>query len=129
MAVKKILVVEDETTSRKILGLALEAADRELIYAEDGESAIELAKHHRPDLIIMDIMLPRLNGFEAARKIKADDDLKDTPILALTARTTLYDEEQAREAGCSDFMTKPFRIGGLRERIERLLGPGQGKED
>ena len=97
--------------------------------AEDGEIAVELARQIRPDLIIMDVMLPRINGFEAARIIRSDEELKEIPILALTARTTLYDEDQAKKAGCSDFMTKPFRIGNLREKIERLLGREKAKED
>ena len=118
---KKILIVEDEDTSRKILTLALEGKDVELIFAGDGEDAVETATKHSPDLIVMDVMLPRLDGFAAARKIRDTAGLRHVPIIALTARTTRYDEKQARDAGCSEFVTKPFRVGELRERIAKYL--------
>ena len=124
---KKILIVEDEETSRRILTLALEGKDVELIFAESGEDAVEMAARHGPDLIVMDVMLPRLDGFEAAKAIRSTAGLRQVPIIALTARTTRYDEKQAREAGCADYVTKPFRVGDLRERIARYLARGEEK--
>jgi DNA-binding response OmpR family regulator len=125
---KKILIVEDEDVSRKILTLALEGKRYELIFAGDGENAVEIARQQHPDLIVMDIMLPRVNGFEATRAIRSSPGLEDVPVIALTARTTVYDEKAAREAGCSDFITKPFRIGELRTRIMRLLSAAGGEQ-
>ena len=124
MPVNKILIIEDESTSRKILSLALDGEGRELIFAEDGERGVELAKTHRPDLIIMDIMLPKMNGYEATRLIKKDGDLKDIPIIALTARTMTFDRKQAVEAGCVDFITKPFRVIELRNQVLKHLEGG-----
>ena len=125
---KKILIVEDEDVSRRILTLALEGKEHELIFAGDGEDAVETARRQRPDLVVMDIMLPRVNGFEATRAIRSSPGLETVPVIALTARTTLYDEKQAREAGCSDYITKPFRIGDLRPRITRLLSAAGRQE-
>ena len=121
MSAKKILIVDDEETNRKIITLALEGEGREVIFAGDGEEAFTMAKANRPDLIIMDVMLPKINGFEATRRIRGDEELKDVPVIALTARTMDFDKKQAEEAGCDDFITKPFRIGELRRRIESFL--------
>ena len=118
---KKILIVEDEATSRKILSVALEGPDRKLIFADNGDQAVKLAQEHRPDLIIMDIMLPHLNGFDATGIIKSTPDLIDVPVVALTARTMKYDRDQALKSGCTDFIAKPFRVGDLRRRLSRFL--------
>jgi CheY-like chemotaxis protein len=121
----RILIVEDEETSRKVIALALKGDDRELLFARDGDEAVRQAVEHRPDLIVMDMMLPRLDGGQATRIIKANKELKDIPVVALTARTGDYDEDSAREAGCVDYVTKPFRIEHLRERLKAYLkGPG-----
>jgi CheY-like chemotaxis protein len=119
--VKKVLIVEDEETSRRITALALHGAGRELLFAKDGDEALRMALEHRPDLIIMDLMLPRINGFEVARLIKRNNDLAHIPVVALTARTATYDQVQAKEAGCDDFITKPYRISFLRERLAKYL--------
>lgn len=118
---KKILIVEDEETSRKIIGLALKGENRELLFASDGDEAVRMAMEHLPDLIIMDMMLPRIDGFQATKLIKKNTELQKTPIVALTARTEDYDEERSREAGCDDYITKPFRIGYLREKLAKYL--------
>ena len=96
---KKILIVDDEETSRRILTLALEARDCVLVYAQDGEEAIEVAVREHPDLIVMDIDLPKMNGYEAARRIKTTPGLRRTKIAAVTARTVQYSQEMARQAG------------------------------
>jgi len=121
MKPKKILIVEDEKTSRDILALSVGKKDRELIFAGDGDEAVRMAMEHRPDLILMDIMIPRISGYEATRIIKSNEDLKNIPIVAITARTADYDAEMAREAGCDDYLTKPFRVAYLREKLEKYL--------
>jgi CheY-like chemotaxis protein len=119
---KTVLVVEDEETSRRILSLALQHQGRELIFARDGEEAVRMAGEALPDLIVMDMMLPKLDGFEATRRIRADPRLAAIPVIALTARTGDFDEHKAREAGCADYITKPYRIEQLRARLAPYLG-------
>jgi CheY-like chemotaxis protein len=118
---KKILIVDDEETSRRILTIALEGKDHALVYAANGEEAVQVALREHPDLIVMDIDLPKMNGYEAARRIKETPGLRRTKIAAVTARTVQYSEEMARQAGCDDFITKPYRLAAIRERLTRLL--------
>ena len=117
---KKILIVEDEDTSRKILTLALEGKDVELIFAGDGVDAVEMAVKHAPDLIVMDIMLPRMNGLEATEKIRSLD--KDIPIIALTAFAFADDREKSVEAGCTEHLAKPVKIEELKRVLQKYLG-------
>ncbi len=121
MKSKKILIVDDEETSVSILTLAVGTKDRELIFAKDGDEAVRMALSHRPDLILMDVMLPRIDGYQATRIIKNIKELKHIPVVAITARTVDYDEEHARDAGCDDYVTKPFRMGDLRNKLEKYL--------
>jgi two-component system cell cycle response regulator DivK len=121
MKPKKILIVEDEDTSRDIIALSVGTKGRELIFAKDGDEAIQVAVREQPDLIIMDVMLPKLNGFQATQILKQKEETKHIPVVAITARTGNYDEEMGREAGCDDFITKPFRVAHLRERLYRFL--------
>ena len=118
----KVLIVEDEETSLHIITLALQRHNRELFFARDGEEAVRLATSERPDLIVMDMMLPKLDGFDATRRIKSDPALAAIPVIALTARTGDFDEHKAREAGCADYITKPYRIEHLRARLAPYLG-------
>lgn len=120
----KVLIVEDEETSLHILTLALQRHNRELFFARDGEQAVSLAASVRPDLIVMDMMLPKLDGFEATRRIKDNPALASIPVIALTARTGDFDERKAREAGCADYVTKPYRIEHLRARLAPYLNSG-----
>lgn len=117
----KVLIVEDEETSRRIIALALQRPDRELLFARDGEEAVSLAQSERPALIVMDMMLPKLDGFAATQRILQNPELSRTPIIALTARTGDYDERKARQAGCVDYITKPYRIEHLRARLADYL--------
>jgi CheY-like chemotaxis protein len=121
MKTRRILIAEDEETSRKVIALALGGDGHELHFAKDGDEVVRMAIELSPDLIIMDLMMPRTDGFKATQLIKKHPDLKNTPIVALTARTGEYDEARARQAGCDDYLTKPFRIGPLRERLARYL--------
>ena len=118
---KKILIVDDEETSRRILAIALEGQGHQLLYAKDGQAAVEVAVREKPDLIVMDIDLPKMNGYEAARQIKSTPGLRFVRIAAVTARTGQYSEDMARQNGCDEFITKPYRLAAIRERLARLL--------
>ena len=121
MANKKILIVDDEETSRRILAIALEGRGNQLLYAKDGQEAVALARAEAPNLIVMDIDLPKMNGYEAAEKIRQIPGMESARIVAVTARTVKYSEEMARQAGCVDFVTKPYRLAAIRERLAKYL--------
>jgi two-component system, cell cycle response regulator DivK len=116
-----ILIVEDTELNRDLLAQLLED-DHRLLFADDGLSAIECASTSRPDLILMDLSLPRLDGWEATRRIKDDPALTHIPVIVLTAHAMRGDEEQARASGCDDFMTKPIDESVLYRKIASHLG-------
>jgi two-component system cell cycle response regulator DivK len=117
---KKILVVEDVEVNRDLVVQLLED-DYEVIEAVNGEEAVALAEKERPDLILMDLSLPVMDGWEATRKIKSNDDLKPVPIIALTAHAMKGDEEKAKEAGCNDYLPKPIDENELFAKIAKYL--------
>ena len=117
---KKILVVEDVDSSRDLVVQLLED-DYEVLEAVNGEEAVALAEKERPDLILMDLSLPVMDGWEATREIKAKDDLKSVPIIALTAHAMKGDEEKAKAAGCNDYMTKPIDEDELFAKLAKYL--------
>jgi len=116
----KVLYVEDSAQNRDIVRRYLHG-EFELIEAEDGEHGIECVKRHTPDLVLMDLSLPRLDGWEATRRLKADERFKATPVIALTAHASREDEERARAAGCNDYLTKPVERERLISTIRRHL--------
>ena len=118
---KRILVVEDQDDNRQILRDLLTKAGFDLIEAENGEDAVALAQTSRPDLILMDIQLPILDGYEATRRIKADPDLKSIPIIVVTSYALSGDEEKARLAGCDDYVAKPFSPRQLLAKIKAYV--------
>jgi two-component system, cell cycle response regulator DivK len=118
----KILLVEDNEMNRDMLSRRLERKGYTIVLAEDGQQAVEMAATCKPDLILMDMSLPVLDGWEATRRIKADVNLKQIPIIALTAHAMQSDEQKAREAGCDDFDTKPIELPRLLQKIEAQLG-------
>jgi CheY-like chemotaxis protein len=118
---KKILLVEDIELNRDLMVQLLED-DYEVVTAEDGARAIEVARSERPDLILMDMSLPVMDGWEATRRLKADPAFKDTPVIALTAHAMRGDEEKARAAGCDDYITKPIDEDLLFDKLSELLG-------
>jgi two-component system cell cycle response regulator DivK len=118
---KRILVVEDQQDNRQILRDLLTNAGFDMIEAENGEEAIASAQASRPDLILMDIQLPILDGYEATRRIKADPDLKSIPIIVVTSYALSGDEEKARLAGCDDYVAKPFSPRGLLAKIKEYV--------
>ena len=118
---KCILVVEDQEDNRQILRDLLDSAGFEMIEAQDGEQALLKVSEHRPDLILMDIQLPLLDGYEATRRIKADPALQSIPIIAVTSYALSGDEAKAREAGCDDFVPKPYSPRQLLAKIREYL--------
>ena len=118
---KKILIVEDVELNRDLLVQLLEE-DYDLLTAEDGVAAIRLAEAESPDLILMDMSLPVMDGWEATRTLKGRDDLKRIPVIALTAHAMRGDDEKARAAGCDDYLTKPIDEDRLFEKITQFLG-------
>ena len=119
--VAKILLVEDNEMNRDMLSRRLERKGYQVVMAVDGQQAVDMALTEPPALILMDMSLPVLDGWEATRRIKADDRTKGTPIIALTAHAMQGDEQKAREAGCDDYDTKPVELPRLLEKMERLL--------
>jgi two-component system, cell cycle response regulator DivK len=105
---KRILVVEDQEDLRGVLRTLLSGSGYIVIEAADGEAGVSKALAERPDLILMDIQLPVLNGYDATRRIKANPNLKDTPVIAVSSFAMKGDEEKARGAGCDHYVTKPY---------------------
>jgi two-component system cell cycle response regulator DivK len=118
---KRILVVEDQEDNRTILRDLLGMAGYELIEATNGAEGIELALREKPDLILMDIQLPLIDGYEATRRIKENADLKATPIVAVTSYALSGDEAKARAAGCDAYVTKPFSPRELLAKVRQYL--------
>ena len=105
---KRILVVEDQEDLRGVLRTLLTGSGYAMLEAVDGETGVARAKSDRPDLILMDIQMPVLDGYEATRRIKADPDLKGIPVIAVSSFAMKGDEEKARAAGCDHYVTKPY---------------------
>lgn len=117
----KILLVEDNDMNRDMLSRRLIRKGYEVVLALDGEEGMAKAESESPDLILMDMSLPLVDGWEATRRIKASEDLNAIPIIALTAHAMPTDRDKALEAGCDDYDTKPVDLPRLLEKIERLL--------
>ena len=117
----KILVVEDQEDNRRIVRDLLTTTDYEVMEAENGEEALAAVARQRPDLILMDIQLPIMDGYEATRRIKADPALRSIPIIAVTSYALSGDEEKARAAGCDDFVPKPYSPRQLLAKIRKFL--------
>jgi CheY-like chemotaxis protein len=116
-----ILIVEDNDLSRDMLTRRLKRRGYEILTAPDAEIGMKLAHDERPDIILMDMSLPRVDGWEATRRLKADPDTKDIPIIALTAHAMSGDRESALDAGCDDYDTKPVELPRLLQKIKRFL--------
>ena len=121
---KRILIIEDQEDNRAIMRDLLSTAGYALIEAVDGEEGVKLARSERPDLILMDIQLPVLDGYEATRRIRAIADLKSVPIIAVTSYALSGDEAKTREAGCDSYVAKPFSPRELLAKVRALLPNG-----
>src|ERR1700724_1843122 len=118
---KRILVVEDQEDNRQIIRDMLAATDYEVMEAESGEQALAAIAIQRPDLILMDIQLPVMDGYEATRRIKADPALRSIPIIAITSYALSGEEQKARAAGCDEYVPKPYSPRQLLARIRPYL--------
>jgi two-component system, cell cycle response regulator DivK len=118
---KRILVVEDQPDNRRILRDLLGNAGYELIEAETGEEALTAIEAQRPDLILMDIQLPVMDGYEATRRIRSNPELKSIPIIAVTSYALAGDEAKALAAGCNAYVTKPFSPRALLAKVQEHL--------
>jgi two-component system cell cycle response regulator DivK len=117
-----ILVVEDHDLNMKLFHDLLEAHGHRVLQARDGPEGLKLARQHHPDLILMDIRLPGVSGFEVTKWIREEQGLRYTPIIAITAFAMRGDEEQVRAAGCDAYIAKPISIRNFIEVVEQFLG-------
>jgi CheY-like chemotaxis protein len=118
----KILLVEDTEMNRDMLSRRLVRNGFDVVMAIDGGQGVAMAASEKPDLILMDLSLPVMDGWEATRRVKADAATSTIPVIALTAHALVEDREKAKAAGCDDFDTKPVELPRLLEKINRLLG-------
>ena len=125
---KTILVVEDDDLNRKLVRTLLQVSKFNVLEAMDAEKGIHLAHEHHPDLILMDIQLPGMDGLKATQIIKSDPDLKKIPVVALTAFAMQGDEEKALAAGCDGYITKPINTREFRAKIQNFYSPYTGNE-
>ena len=122
----KILYVEDNEDNIFMLKNRLTRAGFTMIIATDGAQGVAMASSERPDMILMDLSLPVIDGWEATRRVKADDATRSVPVIGLTAHAMAGDREKAIEAGCDDYDTKPVELDRLIGKIERLIGAAKG---
>lgn len=119
----RILLVEDNEMNRDMLSRRLKRNGYEVVIAIDGQQGVDMAASEAPDLILMDMSLPVIDGWEATRRVKANEATRGIPVIALTAHAMAGDREKAMEAGCEDYDTKPVEITRLLDKITSLLGP------
>ena len=118
---KRVLIVEDNELNMKLFRDLLEAHGYQTFQSPDGQDALEKARSVRPDLVLMDIQLPVISGLDVAKAMKADDDLKGIPIIAVTAFAMKGDEEKIRQGGCEAYLSKPISLTSFLETVERYL--------
>lgn len=118
---RRILVVEDHEDNRRILRDLLTSRGYDLVEAEDGEQALTMAQDQRPSLILMDVQLPLLDGYEVTRRLKANPALRAIPIIAVTSYALSGDESEARAAGCNAYVSKPYRTRELLAKIQEYV--------
>ncbi|HXC28675.1 MAG TPA: response regulator [Stellaceae bacterium] len=122
----KVLLVEDNEMNRDMLSRRLVRRGFEVVFAVNGKQGVDLARSEKPDIILMDMSLPIMDGWEATRCVKSDDATRSVPVIGLTAHAMSGDREKAIEAGCDDYDTKPVELDRLIGKIERLLGAAKG---
>src|SRR5688572_18960108 len=118
----KILIAEDERDIRDLVAFTLRFAGHEVFAATNGEEAVELAPQVNPDLVLMDVRMPRMTGYEACRALKANPDLKDIPVVFLSAKGQESEIQQGLEAGAEEYLLKPFAPDQLTNRVKTILG-------
>lgn len=120
-APKLILIVEDNELNMKLFHDLLEAHGYATLQTRNGKEALQIAREHHPDLILMDIQLPEVSGLEVTRWLKADEELRSIPVIAVTAFAMKGDEEKIREGGCEDYIAKPISVSKFIEAVQRFL--------
>jgi two-component system, cell cycle response regulator DivK len=123
----KVLIVEDNEMNRDMLSRRLGRKGYEVVMAMDGEEGVRMAHSEKPDIVLMDMSLPVIDGWEATRRLKSDAATQTIPVIALTAHAMSGDREQALAAGCDDYDTKPIELPRLLEKMEALLGLVSGE--
>ena len=118
---KTVLVVEDNELNMKLFNDLLEAHGYKVVQTRDGLSALEIARKHMPDLILMDIQLPEVSGIEVTKWLKEDPDLRRIPVIAVTAFAMKGDEQKIREGGCEAYISKPISVVGFLQTIDKFL--------
>ncbi len=122
MSKAKILVVDDEPFICRSLTFVLRKGDYEVLEARNGEEALAAIREHKPDLVFLDVMMPKINGFEVTQQVRADPDLDGIKIILLTAKGQECDREIGKTAGANDYMTKPFSPSKILDRAREILG-------
>ena len=122
MSKPKILVVDDEPFICRSLTFVLRKGDYEVLEARNGEEALAAIREHRPDLVFLDVMMPKINGFQVTQQVRADSTLDDVKIILLTAKGQECDRDLGKTAGANDYMTKPFSPTKILERAREVLG-------
>ena len=119
---KKVMIVEDNELNMKLFRDLIEASGYETVRTRNGLEALDLARQHRPDLILMDIQLPEVSGLDVTRWLKEDDDLHKIPVIAVTAFAMKGDEERIREGGCEAYLSKPISVAKFLATVRTYLG-------
>jgi two-component system cell cycle response regulator DivK len=117
----KVLIVEDNELNMKLFHDLLEAHGVDTVETRDGKNVLELAREHKPDLILMDIQLPEISGLDVTKMLKDDEELKLIPVIAVTAFAMKGDEQKIREGGCEDYISKPISVGHFLEVIQKYI--------
>ena len=118
---KTVLIVEDNELNMKLFQDLLEAHDIKTLETTDGRNVLDIAREHKPDLILMDIQLPEVSGLEVTKWLKSDEELKHIPVIAVTAFAMKGDEQKIREGGCEDYISKPISVGNFMDVIQSYL--------
>jgi two-component system, cell cycle response regulator DivK len=121
MAATRVLIVDDAELNRKVVKTVLLAQGFEVLEAHDGEEAVQMATEHLPDIVLMDVQLPKIDGYEATRLLRAQESTHHLPIIALTAHAMPGESERAQEAGCDGYISKPINTRTLVEQISEHL--------
>jgi len=116
-----VVIIEDDSSNRRILDMAIQGLGLKVFTAVNGEEGFFLAKEKNPQLVILDVMMPKMSGIDTLKKIRSDNDLKNTPVVVVSAKTSEKDANKAFAAGANEFITKPFRIKNLRDVIKKYI--------
>lgn len=125
---KTVLIVEDNELNMKLFHDLLEANGIQTVQTKDGHAVLDLARQHKPDLILMDIQLPEVSGLDVTKWLKDDDELKAIPVIAITAFAMKGDEQKIRAGGCEDYISKPISVSHFMEVVKTYLGDSPSQE-